>query len=78
MVFYRHVMRCVGRRVGGEIKEMHGGVVNVAVSRNKNAHFAMCQNRTAVNWHRYKSMTNKARKESSFKSNEREGCRGAN
>ena len=25
MRFYRHVMRCEGRRGGGEAKEIHGG-----------------------------------------------------
>ena len=25
MGFYRHVMRCVGRKWGGEVKEIHGG-----------------------------------------------------
>ena len=25
MRFYRHVMRCVGRRGGGEVKEINGG-----------------------------------------------------
>ena len=27
MGFKRHVMRCVGRRGGGEVKEIHGGGV---------------------------------------------------
>ena len=36
-------MRCVGRRGGGEAKEIHGGVIEVkeAVSGKKDAHKVM-------------------------------------
>ena len=27
MGFYSHVMRCVGRRGGGKVKEIHGGIM---------------------------------------------------
>ena len=29
MGFYWHVMRCVGRRGGGEVKEIHGGGLKI-------------------------------------------------
>ena len=50
---------CVGRRGGGEVKEMH---LREVVSRKEDAHKAMCQNSTEENKRRYKSMKNKTKK----------------
>ena len=57
-------MRCVGRRGGGEVKEIHGcwnEEAKEAVSRKKDAHKVICQDNTEEN-KRYKSMKINQRK----------------
>ena len=56
MGIYTHVVRCVGRQIGGEVKEIHGGGMkrcSEEVSRKKEAHKAMCQGSTEENKRRY-------------------------
>ena len=47
------MIKSVGRRGRGEVKEIHKEVKE-AVSRKKDAHRAMCQNSTEENKSRYK------------------------
>ena len=53
-------MRWVGKRGGGEVKEIHGGGMKETVSRKKEAHKTMCRNSTEENKMRHKSMKKKA------------------
>ena len=52
----------MGRRWGGEVKEIHGGGMKEAVTRKKEANKAMCQKSTEENERRHKSMKNKTKK----------------
>ena len=62
MGFERHVIRCVGKRGGGEAKEILGGGKKEAISWKMDAYKAMCQNSTEENKRRHKSMQQKAKK----------------
>ena len=63
-----------GRRSKGDSWWWNEGVKE-AVSKNKEAHKAICQNNAEANKRRYKSMRNKAMK--AVSKGLKEGCRGA-